>query len=111
MISRFEFIFNCKIGEVGRDYGKELEKGMRDANKSVRATVSYYHETNLVAKRWNQMMLENVCTLLAASELPRFLWPLAMEYTIFIRNRLLHRSLPDGKSPIEITQPSINIIA
>ena len=73
MISQFESIFNCKIGEVRRDYGKELEKGTRDANKSVRVTVPYHHEMNLVAERWNRMMLENIRTLLAACELPRFL--------------------------------------
>ena len=65
---------------------------------------------NSVAERWNRMMLEDVRTLLAASELPRFMWPMAMEYTIFIRNRLPYCSLPDGKLPTEMAQPSIDIV-
>ena len=51
MIARFESRFNCKIGEVRRDYGKELEKATQYANKAVRATVAYHHETNPVAER------------------------------------------------------------
>ena len=51
MIGRFELIFNCKIIKVRRDYGKELEKGTWDANKSVRATIPYHHKTNPVAER------------------------------------------------------------
>ena len=57
MIAGFETTFNCKIGEVRRDYGKELEKGTRDANKNVRATVPYHHETNTVAGREPQSHL------------------------------------------------------
>ena len=45
---------------------------------------------------------------LSGGSCPKNLWPLALEYSTYIKNRIPHRTL-DGKSPLETADPTISI--
>ena len=42
--------------------------------------------------------------------MPRNTWPDALKFATYTKNRIPHSALPDQKSPIEILDPSINIL-
>jgi len=64
-------------------------------------TAPYSPQQNGRVERWHRTMIEGIRTLLLASGLPANLWGEALRYLIWVKNRLTHSSLPDGKSPME----------
>ena len=58
-------------------------------------------EHNGVAKHLNQTLVEYICTILHASELPKNLWGEVLLYVVWVKNRSATRAL-DGKTPYKM---------
>lgn len=56
--------------------------------------------SNPVAERTNRVLQEQVKTFLESADLPLSLWGEALQFAVFCKNRMPHKSLK-GKTPIE----------
>ena len=59
------------------------------------------HDTptyNRVAERLNCILLERTWAFLHSSALPKFLWGEAVKHTVWLKNRMAARALPNGKT-------------
>ena len=104
-----------QVSQVQADWGgefrnNELKEALSKRGTISKETVLYHSETNAAIER-------AICTItiirraiLLASTLPRNIWPDALKFTTYTKNQILHSALPDQKSPIEILDPSINIL-
>lgn len=112
MLDTFERRFDCKVAEIRTDHGGEYQRPIEEFKTrgiTIRPTVPYHSETNAVAERFNRTIMAMIRAQLAGSKCPKNLWPLAMEYSTFVKNRIPHKVLK-GRSPLEVADPAIDII-
>ena len=112
MIDRLERRFNCRVAELRTDFGGEYQKPVAQLKLrgiTTRPTVPYDSETNAVSERFNRTIIAMISAQLAGSGCPKNLWPLAMEYATFVKNRIPHTTLKN-KCPLEIADPTVNIV-
>jgi hypothetical protein len=81
---------NAKVKEFLADHGIRFE-----------LTAAYSPSQNGVAERLNRTLIEHARAMLAEHNLPLFLWPEAVAYTTFLKNRSPTRALTDPITPDE----------
>jgi len=91
--------FRC---DNGREYVNAKVKEYL-ANNGIRLelTAAYSPQQNGVAERLNRTLIEHARAMLAAHNLPLFLWPEAVAYATFLKNRSPTRALVDPITPDE----------
>jgi transposase InsO family protein len=78
----------------------ELKKWAAEVGIIIEQTAPYSPEQNGVSERVNRTLIEMVRAVLIASGLPTYLWGEALQFAVYIRNRVPTPAL-DGKTPYE----------
>ena len=112
MINAFQNFTSSVVSAIETNHtveyrSKECLNWLTDQGIAFKSTFAYHSETNVVTERFGRVITTMIRANLGSS-LPVNLWELALEYTNFVTNRIPHRAL-DGKSPVEIAIPTINI--
>ena len=74
-------------------------------------TAAYSPFQNRVAERVNQTLMEHVCAMLEEHHLLKFLWPKAVAYAMYLKNRSPTRAIKNDLTPEEVfwgTKPDIS---
>ena len=71
----------------------EFSAHLKKAGTTRRLTVHDTPEHNGISERGNRMNLEIVRAVMHDSGLPKFLWPEAVSYAVYVRNRTWNRVL------------------
>ena len=80
----------------GREYvNKDLIGWCHNKGIELQTTAPHTPEQNGVAERWNRTVLELSRAMLISRDMPSELWPEAMNYATYIRNRAYTRAIPD----------------
>jgi transposase InsO family protein len=80
----------------GREYvNKDLIGWCHSKGIELQTTAPHTPEQNGVAERWNRTVVELGRAMIIARKLPSELWPEAMSYATYIRNRAYTRAVPD----------------
>ena len=86
----------------GEYLGKEFDQYLKSQGTIRRLTVHDTPEYNGVSERLNRTLLERTRALLHSSKLPKNLWGEAITHAVWLKNRTVTRSLPEGKTPYEM---------
>ena len=68
----------------------------------MKETIPHHSETNAAIERLNRTLETTARVALLHANLPTSMWGDAIQWAAYTKNRLPHKSLPAGKSPIEI---------
>ena len=107
---RFESWMKTQHGKVvkqlcsdrGEEYlSNEFTHHLKTTGMEWKLTTHDMPEHNGVAKHLNQMLVECICTILHASELPKNLWGEVLLHVVWVKNRSATRAL-DGKTPYKM---------
>jgi len=82
--------------------GTEFQEWLRSRDMHHEVTNASTLQENGVAKRLNRTILEMMRTMMHKSDLPRNLWPFAVQYTQEIVNRLPMRALSENETPYKV---------
>jgi len=86
----------------GSEYmGTEFQEWLRSRGMHHEVTNASTPQENRVAERLNRTILEMMRTMMYESDLPRNLWPFAVQYTQEIMNRLPTQALSENETPYE----------
>lgn len=86
----------------GREYlSADFDAHLKDHGIKRELTVHDSPQQNGVAERLNRTLVEHACAMLIAHGLPKFLWAEAVNYAVWLKNRLPSRSIP-GHTPYEL---------
>jgi len=81
----------------GREYiNRDLITWCLDKGIEIQTTAPYTPEQNGIAERYNRTVVELARAMLLARDLPRELWPEAVNHACYIRNRAYTRAINDG---------------
>jgi len=99
--------FGRTIGILKSDRGGEYLDGefsmyLNKCGIIHETSAPYSQWQNGVAERANRTIKDMARTMLIAAKLPAALWSYAMEYAVYLSNRLPSKSLPDKMSPYQI---------
>ena len=91
--------FHC---DNGKEYiSAEVRRFLAEQGIRVELTAAYSPSQNGVAERLNRTLVEHARAMLAEHNLPLFLWPEAVAYATYLKNRSLTRALDDPITPDE----------
>jgi len=94
----------------GEYMGMEFQKWLRSRGMHHEVTNANAPQENGVAECLNRTILEIMRTMMHESDLPKNLWPFAVQYTQEIVNRLPIRALSENETPYEafhLKKPSV----
>lgn len=74
---------------------------------SHQLTVSYTPHQNGVAERMNRTLIDLVRSMLLTAGVSKSFWAEALETAVYIRNRVISRSLPSDKTPYHLWMGSV----
>ena len=95
--------FKILQSDRGGEYlGKEFSQYLLSQGTERRLTIHNTPKYNGVSERLNRTLLEQTCTLLHLSKLPKNLWGEAITHSVWLKNRTSTCSLPEGKTPYEM---------
>ena len=86
----------------GKYLGKAFSQHLQLQGTEQRLTVHDMPEYNGVSECLNWTLLEQTCTLLHSSKLPKNLWGEAINHAVWLKNRTIIQGLPDGKTPFKM---------
>ena len=100
-----------RIANLQTDEGKEFLRvkawGVKRGT-TPKETIPYHEETHAAIERLNRTLQDMARTAMIGADM-RGLWGDAIQWAAYTKNRIPHRSLPQGRTPIEIllgTQPT-----
>ena len=104
--------YNVKF--IQADWGgefrnKDLQTELQQRGIQLKETVPRHSETNAVAERANRTIFTMSRTALIGAEIAKGYWDKASLWAVYTKNRLPHKSLLAGKTPIELLLPDIYI--
>src|SRR6267154_3594295 len=86
----------------GREYlSAEFDAHLKDHGITCELTVHDSPQQNGVAERLNCTLVEHARAMLIAQDMPKFLWAEAVNYAVWLKNRLPSSSIP-GHTPFEL---------
>ena len=85
----------------GEYISERLKKQLNDEGIRVEITAPYSPSQNGVAERLNRTLLERTRAMLIQHSIPKFLWPEAITYAIYLKNRSPTRALKEPITPYE----------
>ena len=98
-ILAFKHLWSDRGGEY---LGDAFSSHLASKGTVRKLTIHDTPEYNGVSEHLNQTFLEWTHALLHQSELPKDLWGKAITHVVWLKNRMLTRTLPDGKMPYKM---------
>lgn len=84
----------------GGEYLSDIFKSYLNEHGIIhQTTVAYTPQQNGVAERMNRTLIDLVRSMLHSAALPKSFWAEALQTAVYIRNRVLSRSLPERTTP------------
>ena len=107
IINALEKATTHQVTQIQADWGgefrnKELAIELKQRGITLKETVPRHSETNAIAERANRTIFTMSRVAIIASKLPKSLWDKASAWAAYTKNRLPHKSLPEGKIPVEL---------
>jgi hypothetical protein len=91
--------FHC---DNAKEYiSKDVREYLGSRGIRLELTAPYSPQQNGVAERLNRTLIEHARAMLAARNIPLFLWPEAVAYATYLKNRSPTRALSDKMTPDE----------
>jgi hypothetical protein len=95
--------FKVLHSDQGGEYlGAEFSKYLQSQGTMGQLTVHNTPECNGISECLNQTLLEWTCTLLHSSKLPKNLWGEAINHIVWLENRTITCTLPEGTTSYEM---------
>ena len=82
--------------------GKEMSAWCKENNTLLRHTSMYLHQNNAKVERVWRTIGNGMRALLLSADMPKYMWPHAMNHYTLLRNCLPQTGRLEGKSPFEV---------
>ncbi len=96
-----EELKTLRIDNGGEYISNEFKSYLQEHGIQHQLTVAYTPQQNGVAERMNRTLMDCVRSLLYTAKLDKKFWAEALSNAVYIRNRMVSRSLPKNITPYE----------
>ena len=86
----------------GEYISSEFKKYLEEHGNMHQLTVAYTPQQNGVAERMNRTLMDLVRSMMHTAETPKKFWAEALATAVYVRNRVISRSLPKATTPYHL---------